>query len=81
MCLTNTPQYGQLTSGEQSGSYSSLIYRTEYETSAANLNTAWNNLQNYEAPCVVCQAAAGRLESFVQPGRATCPTGFNTEFQ
>jgi len=93
LCLSNVPQYLQVTAGSQGAS---LIYRTEYETAAARLTATWTALQNWEAPCVVCQAPTGRgyrylslslailfntSRSFMQPGKANCPSGFGTDYQ
>ena len=77
MCLSSEPQYGQATPGQQTGS---AVFRTEYRTSGAQLSTAWNARQNYEAPCVVCQAGTNQQFSFVQPGSNICPTGFSLDY-
>jgi len=78
LCLSNDPQYQNPTALSQNPGTS--IYRTEYETSG-QVNTYWNGLQNYEAPCAVCQVSSSRGYSFMQPGRTSCPSGFTLDYQ
>ena len=61
-------------SGKQS---SGLIRRVEYQLS--NVQT-WASINNYDAPCAVCQAGGGRRTSIMVPGRLTCPTSMTTEY-
>ena len=78
LCMSSSPQYAEATPGVQYPS--SAVYTTEYYSSPADLSSTWNALQNYEAPCVVCQVGNGRGYSFMQPGRSSCPSGFNTDY-
>ena len=78
MCLSSSPEYAEYTAGLQGNA---AVLRAEYETWATRLSTAWDNLQGYDVPCVVCQVnEASRGYSFVQPGSATCPSGFTTDY-
>lgn len=80
LCMSPSPTYWPgTTAGIQAPS--SQLFQTEYETLVARMGTAWNNAQDFEVPCAVCQSAPGQSYSFMQPGRAQCPTGFTTDYQ
>ena len=72
ICLPNNPKYDKY--GSAAGSY---IYGTEYQFISYSPFT--NNLQDYDAPCVVCYVKS-RATQLMLPARNDCPTGWTEEY-
>jgi hypothetical protein len=80
ICLPDRPEWGNLVAGRQ-GSISAFVYGTEYEFNTGFTNNApfsyanngGANLQNQNAPCVVC-SRSGKSAVLTVPGKMNCPT-------
>ena len=76
LCLPLNPIFDRITSGDQGNSY---IYGTEYQ-STSNPNMFPKNLDNHDAPCVVCHAES-RSSHVMIPARNVCPSGWTLEYK
>jgi len=86
ICMHNTPQVG---SGNVPGyqANSGYLYGVEYEFNAgytnnapfSYANNAGGDLQNNDAPCVVCLNPTATAQIMV-PNRGDCPSGMNLEY-
>ncbi|XP_071956951.1 uncharacterized protein [Antedon mediterranea] len=75
LCLPEAPEYdnGLIASG----SYRSLIYGSEFQTSNYN---PLANLHDKDTVCAVC-LAQGRSTSLMIPAKRTCPQGWTKEYE
>ena len=76
LCLPHNPKYDKYTDGHQNSGY---MYSTEYEVSDRNGNPFERNLQDHEAPCVVCFVKS-RGSMLMMPARNDCPSRWTEEY-
>ncbi|XP_073248019.1 uncharacterized protein [Porites lutea] len=76
LCLPHNPKYDKYANGHQNSGY---VYGTEYEVSDRNGNPFKRNLQDHEAPCVICFVKS-RGSMLMMPARNDCPSGWTEEY-
>jgi hypothetical protein len=76
-CLHQSAQYSETVVGQ--ATTGARLYRVEYETSNKGLTQMWG-LHGRSVGCAVC-ATAGATGTFMQPGLATCPSGWSMEYE
>ncbi|MFT4628438.1 MAG: subtilisin-like proprotein convertase family protein, partial [Myxococcota bacterium] len=75
-CLPESPEF---LSYNDSASWGGIIYGTEYQTNRAGHPDNFDALNDYDGSCAVCLTNAS--VTMMQPGRITCPDGWNQEYQ
>ena len=76
LCLPLDPDFpDNVEGGNQCGSY---IYGVEYEKHRSN--RFFNNLNNQDVPCAVCEVQ-GRSQVLMIPAKQTCPAGWTLEYE
>ncbi len=74
LCLALDPTFAQFDNGNQNGA---LLYATQYwSVGSVPVISA---LHMHYVPCAVCEKSNAAV-MFMQPGKDSCPTGFNTEY-
>jgi hypothetical protein len=74
LCLSLEPTFAQFSDASQDGA---LLYATQYWSVGSVPVIA--AVHQHFVPCAVCERSSAAV-MFMQPGRDTCPTGFNTEY-
>ena len=76
LCLPHNPKYDKYKDGHQ---YAGYVYGTEYEVSQYNGDPFKRNLNDHDAPCVVCFVKS-RGSMLMMPARNDCPSGWTEEY-
>ena len=76
LCLPHNPKYDKYKNGHQTSGY---VYGTEYEVGDYNGDPFKRNLENHDAPCVVCFVKS-RGSMLMMPARNDCPSGWTEEY-
>ncbi|XP_068731400.1 uncharacterized protein [Montipora capricornis] len=76
LCLPHNPKYDKYKDGNQ---YAAHIFGTEYHVSQYNGDPFKRNLDDHDAPCVVCFVTS-RGSMLMMPARNDCPSGWTDEY-
>lgn len=74
LCLSLEPTFAQFSDLNENGA---LLYATQYWSTGSVPDIA--AVHQHFVPCAVCERSSAAV-MFMQPGKDTCPTGFNTEY-
>ena len=76
LCLPHNPKYDKYKDGLQGSAY---MYDTEYQIDQYSGVPFKRNLQDHDAPCVVCFVKS-RGSVLMMPARNDCPSGWTEEY-
>ena len=76
LCLPHNPKYDKYKKGRQ---ISGKMWGTEYQVGEYNGDPFKRNLQDHDAPCVVCFVKS-RGSMLMMPARNDCPSGWTEEY-
>ena len=77
LCLTDEPEFLNITAGEQS--YRSFLYGAEYQKEIEDMPTPLPAIHDHNIPCTACYTSA-RVGKIMVPGTIACPSSWTREY-